>query len=273
MLRAAPLSKSAVSRIVGTLKAELEAWRARSLAALDVFGRYLDAIALRVRSAGKVTSVPVLGVVAILTDGQKQLVALELCGGESFETWKGGLDDLVARSLGAPVVCVIDGHAGLRKAVELVWPKADVQRCAVHKLRNVERKAPKHALAEVRGDFHRIVYVESLVAARSAVTAFERKWRARCPGVVRSLQEGGEELLTVFQFPKSPWKTLRTTNVIERLHEKFRRRVKTHGSLPTEDAALVLLFGLVASGQIRLRRLDGWRDIPAVLSPRRRSVA
>jgi putative transposase len=61
--------------------------------------------------------------------------------------------------------------------------------------------------------------------------------------------------------------------VIERLHEEFRRRVKAQGSLPTEDAALVLLFGLVASGQIRLRCLDGWRDIPAVLSQRRRSAA
>jgi putative transposase len=273
LLKAAPLSKSAISRIVGTLKAELAAWRTRSLADLDIFGLYLDAIALRVRSAGKVTSVPVLGVVAVLADGQKQLVALELCGGESFETWKGCLDDLVARSLGTPMVCVIDGHAGLRKAVGLVWPEARVQRCAVHKLRNLERKAPKHALAELRADFHRIVYAESLPAARGAFTSFERKWRTRCPGVVRSLQEGGEELLTVFQFPKAQWKTLRTTNVIERLHEEFRRRAKTQGSLPTEDAALVLLFGLIVSGQIRLRRVDGWRQIPAILRERRRAVA
>jgi putative transposase len=57
--------------------------------------------------------------------------------------------------------------------------------------------------------------------------------------------------------------------VIERLHEEFRRRVKTQGSLPTEDAALVLLFGLVAGGQIRLRRVDGWRQIPGVLSQQR----
>jgi hypothetical protein len=64
-----------------------------------------------------------------------------------------------------------------------------------------------------------------------------------------------------------------STNVIERLHEEFRRRVKTQGSLPTEDAALVLLFGFVVSGQIRLRRLDGWRHIPAVLSQRQRSAA
>ena len=84
----------------------------------------------------------------------------------------------------------------------------------------------------------------------------------------RSLQEGGEELLSFFQFPNSQWKTLKTTNVIERLYEEFRRRVKTQGSLPTEDAALVLLFGLIVSGQIRLRRLDGWQQIPAVLRAR-----
>jgi putative transposase len=104
-----------------------------------------------------------------------------------------------------------------------VWPEVGVQRCAVHKLCNLERKAPKHALAELRADFHRIVNAENLAAARSASTAFERKWRARCPGMVRSLHEGGEELLTFFQFLKDQSKTLKTTNVIERLHEEFRR--------------------------------------------------
>jgi len=66
--------------------------------------------------------------------------------------------------------------------------------------------------------------------------------------------------------PKEQWKTLRTTNTIERLHEEFRRRVKTQSSLPTEDSAVVLLFSLVASGQIRLRRVDGWQKIATVLS-------
>ena len=79
-------------------------------------------------------------------------------------------------------------------------------------------------------------------------------------------RDEGEELVTFFRFPKAQWKTLRTTNTIEPLHEDFRRRVKTQGSLPTEDAALVLLFSLVASGQIKLRRIDGWRKIATVLS-------
>ena len=83
--------------------------------------------------------------------------------------------------------------------------------------------------------------------------------------MVASLREGGNELLTFFTSPRAQWKTLRTTNTIERLHEEFRRRVKTHGSLPNEDAALILLVSLVAIGQIRLRKIDGWRKIATVL--------
>src|SRR5262249_12905592 len=199
---------------------------------------------------------PVLGVVGVLPDGRKQLVALDLCAGESFTAWKACLDDLVARGLRGPVLCVIDGNPGLRLAGSLGWPRAAVQRCCVHKLRNLERKAPKHALAAIRDDFHRIVYAASTDAARAAYAAFERAWAKSCPGVVTSLREGGDELLTFFRFPRAQWKTLRTTNTIERLHEEFRRRVKTQGSLPSEDAALVLLFSLVASGQIRVRRID-----------------
>jgi putative transposase len=273
LLKAAPLSKSAVSRVVATLRAGLEAWQRRPLADLDVVYLDLDAIALRVRSAGKVVSLPVLGVVGVLADGQKQLLALELCGGESFDAWKGCLDDLVARGLKAPLLCIVDGHAGLRRAVELVWPTGAVQRCCVHKRRNLERKAPQHARAEIREDFHRIVYAPSAEAARTAYRAFERKWEKRCPGVVRSLREGGDELLTFFSFPKAQWKTLRTTNVIERLHGEFRRRVKTQGALPSEDAAVVLLFSLVASGQIRLRKIDGWRRLAAVIRQRMHPAA
>jgi len=186
---------------------------------------------------------------------------------------KGFVADLQARGLRAPLLAIIDGNPGLRPALSRTWPATAVQRCAVHKLRNLERKAPKHALDELREDFHRIVYAASADAGRAAYTAFERKWATRCPGVGRSLHEGGAELLTFFTFPKAQWKTLRTTNVIERLNEEFRRRVKTQGSLPTEDAALILLFSLVASGQIKLRKIDGHATIATVISKRLRPAA
>jgi putative transposase len=186
-----------------------------------------DARALRVRSAGEVVSVPVRTAEGVLADGEKQLLALELCGAESADAWAGFVDAPTGPGLKAPLLRIIAGKAGLRRAVGSAWPQAAVHRCCVHKLRNLERKAPKHALAELRDDFHRIVYAASGESAQAAYTACERKWSERCPGVARRLAEGDEELLTFFHFPKAQWKTLRTTNAIERLNEEFRRRVKT----------------------------------------------
>lgn len=118
------------SRVVATLRDGLRAWRTRSLADLDMSYVDLDGFALRVRSAGEVVSVPVLGAVGVLPDGRKHLLTLELCAGESFTAWKGCLDDLVSPGLRAPVLAVIDGSAGLRRAIGEIWPRAAVQRCS-----------------------------------------------------------------------------------------------------------------------------------------------
>ncbi len=93
---------------------------------------------------------------------------------------------------------------------------------------------------------------------------FLKKWRLRCPAVVECLEEAGDDLFTFLRFPKLQWKALRTTNALERINEEFRRRTKTQASLPSQDAVLLLLFGLMRSGQIRLRRLDGWQEMQAV---------
>ena len=82
--------------------------------------------------------------------------------------------------------------------------------------------------------------------------------------MVESLEEAGAELLTFYRFPESQLKGLRTTNIVERVIEEFRRRVKTQAVLPSEDSALLLLYGLVASGQLKLRRLDGYHELDQV---------
>jgi putative transposase len=104
LLKAAPLSKSAVSRIVATLKTSLATWSARPLTDVDLVYLYLDAVCVRVRSAGKVSSAPVLTAVAVLADGRNELLALELCSSESHEGWKGFVEDLRARGLRPPVL-------------------------------------------------------------------------------------------------------------------------------------------------------------------------
>jgi putative transposase len=261
LLRGAPLSKSAISRIVGRLQALFTEWRKRSLNRESVVFLYLDAIALRVRIANRVVAAPVLVALGVKADGQKAVLDLELLQSESGECWGGFVEGLVGRGLKRPRLVIIDGNKGLRVAVDQNWPGIEVQRCTVHKLRNLERHTPRHALEEVKSDYHRIIQAESLEQARKAYREFVLKWKKLAPKVVVSLEEAGEELLTFYGFPNSQWKSLRTTNAIERLNGEFRRRVKTQGSLPSAQAAELLLFGLIISGQIRMRRIDGWRDL------------
>ncbi|CAN5197970.1 IS256-like element IS1553 family transposase [soil metagenome] len=266
LLRDAPLSKSAVSRVIVTLKDAFDEWKKRPLGGLNVVYMYLDAIVLKVRSAKKVVGMPILVAVAVLANGDKQLVSLEACTSESKDGWKGFLDEMTARGLEAPLLAIVDGGAGLLAALAATWNKVSVQRCTVHKLRNIARKAPKHAYDEIKIDYHRIVYAADLKTALAERDAFCKKWGKTCRPVVESLLEAGDELLTFFRFPKAQWKTLRTTNLIERLNGEFRRRVKTQCSLCTENAAVVILFSLVATGQIRLRKIDGWTGLANVVN-------
>lgn len=264
LLKGAPLSKSAVSRVVIGLKDQYETWRTRDLSGEVLKVLYLDAVWLRVRLAKKIEKLPVAVAVGVREDGTKLLLGLWAYASEGRAAWGGVLEDLTARRLPVPALVVIDGSKGLRGAVTECWPKVAVQRCTVHKLRNLEAHAPKRLHDPLRQEYREIVYAEDERAARRAWLRFTTKWKKLCPAVVESLNEAGDELLTFYRFPESQWKGLRTTNIVERVIEEFRRRVKTQAILPSEDSALLLLYGLAASGQLRFRKLDGYQELDQV---------
>ncbi len=264
LLKGAPLSKSAVSRVVTGLKDQYEQWRSRDLSGERLKVLYLDAAYLRVRLARKIEKVPVAAAVGVREDGTKVLLGLWTYASEGRAAWAAVLEDLTARGLAVPAVAVIDGSRGLRAALAECWPTVAVQRCTVHKLRNLEAHAPKRLHEQLRQDFREIIYAEHERAARRAWLRFTSKWKKLCPAVVESLEEAGTELLTFYRFPESQWKSLRTTNIVERVIEEFRRRVKTQAVLPSEDSALLLLYGLVASGQLKFRKLDGYQELDQV---------
>ncbi len=262
---AAPLGKNVVSRLVLRLREHLEAWKTRSLKDSSYVFLYLDATNLKVKIFKKVRKVPVLVALGVRLDGQKEILAMEPQLKEAEATWREMLEALVRRGLKRPALVVIDGHAGLRSALDTTWPRVKVQRCAVHKLRNLETHCLKEQYPQVKTDYHEIVGAKSKPAAEVAYKKFVRTWEARAPKVVKSLEEAGAELLTFYDFPSEQWKCLRTTNPIERLNLEFKRRVKTQGSLPSEESAILLLFGLIVSGQIRFRKIDGWEKIVEVV--------
>jgi transposase-like protein len=260
----APLSKSAVSRVVARVKEQFLTWLQRPLAEERYAILFLDGFHLRIRLAGRVITVPVLAALGVTETGQKQLVALQLATTEATTSWGGLLGELQRRGLPAPLLVVTDGHAGLKKALD-AWPAVRVQRCTTHKGRNLDDACPVHARPELRRDYHGIIFAADGLAARAAYDAFVKKWTALCPPVARSLEEAGLDLLTFYSFPKAMWKSLRTTNALENLNREFRRRTKTQASFSTEASALTVLFGLVAVGQIVFRKVDGHRELAAFL--------
>jgi putative transposase len=262
LLRGGPLSKDAVSRLVGRLKSDFEEWRQRDLGTDAIRYLMLDGWYPRVRLGRRRVRVPVLVTLGIRADGQRVVLDLRLAGQETAAAWEEVIDHLVARQVGVPTLALIDGNPGLHAALRKQWPTLAIQRCTAHKLRNLLSKAPAHLHEEVAEDYRRMIYGETREGVEKARKAFTKKWRLRCPAVAASLEEAGDELFTFLQFPPAQWKGLRTTNALERINEEFRRRTKTQASLPSEEAVLLLLFGLLRSGQIKLRRQVGCKDMP-----------
>jgi transposase-like protein len=261
LLRGTPLSKDAVSRLVGRLREDFTAWAKRDLGALQVRYLFLDGWYPRVRIGKKRARVPVLVTLGVCADGGRVILDLRLAGVESERSWLDAVHALVERNLGSPMLAVVDGNPGLAAALEGQWPAIAIQRCTNHKLWNLLAKAPAHLREELAEDYRRMIYADSREAVEQARRGFARKWKLRCQAVYQSFEEAGNQLFTFTAFPASQWKALRTTNALERINEEFRRRTKTQASLPNEEAVLLLLFGLLRSGQITLRRVVGWQDL------------
>ena len=128
-------------------------------------------------------------------------------------------------------------------------------------MRNLTAKAPARLREEVAEDYRRVLSADTEALVRQRRASSVKKWRPQCRAVVQSFEEAGDELFTILRFPRSQWKAPRTTNALERINEEFRRRTKTQASLPSQDAVLLLLFGLLRAGHIRVRKIDGWQEM------------
>ena len=261
LLRGGPLSKDAVSRLVGRLAEDFETWRRRDLGEDQIQYLIMDGWYPKVRIGKRRVRVPVLVTLGVRADGERVVLDMRLAGDESTAAWRDVIRSLVDRHVGTPRLAMIDGSAGLAAALREQWPSLAIQRCTAHKLRNLEAKAPVRLREELAEDYRRMIYAETRTLVDQARVRFTKKWRLRCPAVVECLHEAGDDLFAFLSFPKAQWKALRTTNALERINGEFRRRTKTQASLPSQDAVLLLLFGLLRSGQVKMRKIDGWHEM------------
>jgi transposase-like protein len=260
-LFAGAVSKDTVSRVWRKVKSDWDAWNVRSLAEEPTVRLILDGTVVRVRLDRKATAISLLVVIGVRADGQKVLLAVKAMGSESTEAWRAVLDDLIRRELRRPEFLIVDGAPGLENAIAAVWDGVPVQRCTVHKHRNLLAHAPERLHGEITADYNDMIYAATREEVEARRKVFIRKWRLKHRAVADSLQEAGDRLFTFTRLPPSQWRSVRTTNAIERLHEEFKRRIKTQTVLPSADTAAMLFWALLASGQISMRKVDGWQTL------------
>ena len=197
------VSKDIVSRVWRKIKSDWDFWSARSLAAEPIVRLILDGTVVRVRLDRKATSISLLVVIGVREDGQKVLLAVKNMGGESAEAWRSVVDDLIERGLRRPAFLIVDGAPGLERAIAAVWDGVPVQRCTVHKHRNLLAHAPERLHEEIGADYTDMIYAATPEDIATRRKAFVRKWQLKHRPVADSLEEAGDRLFTFTQLPPS----------------------------------------------------------------------
>ena len=235
------LSHQNVIRITGKIVEGFREWKGRDLSQLRVVYLILDGIRLGVR-AGTKEREAVLVAWAFLEDGRRELVSVSLGNQESYSAWKGFLEDMVGRGMNEPLLTVIDGCPGLRRALEELLPNTDIQRCTKHRVENVLDKVLKEDRSRVKASVRKIFYASTYEHAKEAIEMFKRDWGRRYPSALDCLMQDIELCLTYYRYPYRHWKRIRTTNAVERSFREVRQRTRGIGRFKDEERSLTMVW-------------------------------
>ncbi len=240
-------SPSTVSRVFHSLEAEFAAWKTRPLAAHYVYA-FADGPYFSVIYDGAGQKVPILAVIGIDEHGQREVLAFTVGERENQAAWADLLDQLKQRGVQTVALWVTDGNKAMLNAVQVKFPQAARQRCIKHKLENVLGYVPDKQRGEVEPELKAIFYQANRLQADQAAAAFCEKFRAAYPTAVECLQRDLDACLTFYAFPENHWKTIRTTNVIERLFDEVKRRShKMAAAFRNEGSCLLMFFAVIRS--------------------------
>lgn len=240
-LYAVDVSPDLISRVTDGVLDELKAWRQRPLDGVYCIV-YLDAIFVKVRDKGSVRNKAIYVAMGIPTEGVREVLGLWIQETEGAAFWTGVLEDLRQRGVEDILVLCADGLAGMSQAVEAIFPRTVFQTCVVHVIRSSTRFVAWKDRRAVCADLRPIYTAKDEEAALEALMAFEQRWGAQYPTVAKAWQRRWEEIIPFLAYPAEIRKAIYTTNAIEALNRNFRKAVKTRGHLPSDEAAIKLLY-------------------------------
>ena len=233
-------SPTTVSNITNTVLQDVHAWQEAPLQKrYSVL--YIDGIHFNLRRDSVANEVIYVGM-GIDEAGIRQILGFYVGGQESAHGWKQFLQSLYDRGATDILLGVFDGLTGLEDAFHQVYPKADVQRCLVHKARNSFASVRVKDKTGYFGDLKTVYTAPSKEAALEAFRQFELAWGKRYPKEVASWKADLPVLLTFYKYPPDIWASINTTNPIERTMKELRKRLYPMNSVPNVDAAEKVVY-------------------------------
>lgn len=268
------ISASLISEVTDSVLDEVKAWQARPLDEVYPIV-YLDALYVNIKVSGRVSKRAVYVALAIDREGTKVLLGLWIgeAEAEGAKFWLKVLTDLKNRGLQDILIACCDGLNGFPKAIEAVYPQAQVQLCIVHLIRNCLRYVPWKDSRAVAADLKPIYRAATLEEAEAALDDFAAKWDGKYPAISQIWIRHWENVIPLFDYPMEIRRVIYTTNAIESLNRSLRKVIKTKAVFPNELSVFKLMYLAMRNISKRWTRpIKNWKAATshfAILFPER----
>ena len=235
------LSAETISTITDKVLDKAREWQSRPLEPVYAIV-FMDGMVIKMRVDGTVQNVTVYFVIGIDLEGNKSCLGLYLAESESAKYWLTVMNELKNRGIEDILIFAVDNLSGLSEAILSAFPKAEIQKCIVHQIRNSLRFVPWKERKIVASDLKLIYKAATIESARDALDLFSEKWDKKYPHISKSWKTNWTELSTFFRYSPEIRKLIYTTNAIESFNRGVRKVTKTRSIFPTQDAALKLIY-------------------------------
>lgn len=235
------ISAAKISLITDKLMPVITEWRNRPLEAIYPIV-FLDAIHFKVREEGKVTSKAFYSILGVNKDGRKDILGMYFSENEGAHFWLGVMNDLRARGVEDILIASIDGLKGFPEAIAEVFPKAEIQLCVVHQIRNSLKYVVSKDQKAFMLDLKLVYKATSKDLAEHHLLELGEKWGKKYPAVIKSWQANWDSLSQYFKYPEELRRIIYTTNIVEGFHRQVRKYTKSKGAFTSENALVKLIY-------------------------------
>jgi transposase-like protein len=235
------VSPSLISSVTDAVSEEVKAWQARPLDPLYPI-LYLDCIHIKVRDTGAVRVKAVYLAIGVNLAGHKEVLGLWIAQTEGAKFWLQVVTELKNRGVQDIFIACVDGLKGFPEAIEVVYPRASVQLCIVHMVRNSLNFVSWKTRKEVAADLRLIYQSATVEDAQQQLSAFEAKWDSQHPPIAQIWRRNWSRIIPFFDYPPEIRRVIYTTNAIESINMSLRKIIKNRSSFPTDEAASKLLY-------------------------------